>query len=87
MFSDTNLLFVSVWPTVLLALSVVLVLAEYLLAKKRRWIFTVVSAVFLAACCAVLLWQGCSLCDLLVLICVTAAFRLLFEIKEARKAK
>ena len=87
MFTDFNVLFVSVWPTVLLALSVVLVIIEYLLVKKRRWIFTVVSAVFAAACCAVLLWQGCALCDLLVLVCVTAALRLFFEIREARKAK
>ncbi len=87
MFSDNNVLFTAVWPTVLLALSVVLVLVEYLLVKKRRAIFTLVSAVFTAAACVVLLIEQCSLCDLLVLICATAAVRLLFEIIEMRKEK
>lgn len=85
MFSDTNLLFVTVWPTVLLALSVVLVLAEYLIFKKRV-IFTVISGVFLACACGVFLWKGCSLCDLLVLICATLALRLFFEIRDGRKS-
>ena len=85
MFSDTNLLFVTVWPTVLLALSVILVSAEYLIFKKRA-VFTVVSGVFSACACGVFLWRGCSLCDLLVLICATLALRLFFEIRERRKA-
>lgn len=87
MFSDTNLLFVSVWPTVLFALSVVLVLVEYLLIKKRRRVFTVVDSVFLAAVCGVFILKQCSLCDVLVLVLSTLALRLVFEIIEGRKAK
>lgn len=87
MFSDTNLLFVSVWPTVLFALSVVLVLIEYLLIKKYRRVFTVVDSVFLAASCGVFIWKQCLLCDVLVLVLATLALRLVFEIIEGRKAK
>lgn len=87
MFSDNNVLFVTVWPTVLCGLSVVLVIIEYLLIKRPRVIFTAVSAVFLAASCVVYVWQQCSLCDLLLLICITLAVRLFFEIREGRKSK
>ena len=86
MFSDTNLLFVSVWPTVLLALSVVLVLIEYLLVKKHRRLFATVDSIFLAAVCGVFIWQQCALSDILILVTATLAVRLVFEIIEGRKA-
>jgi|GEM_PF-1584496 len=87
MFSDTNVLFTSLWPTVLLALSVVLVIVEYTVVKKHKAIFTAVSAIFTAAACVAMLIEQCSLCDLLVIICATVCVRLLFEIIQARKAK
>lgn len=87
MFSDNNVLFVTVWPTVLCALSVVLVIMEYLLIRRRRAVFTLISALFLAASCVIFVWKQCSLCDLLVLICITLAVRLFFEIREGRKNK
>lgn len=86
MFSDKNLLFVSVWPTVLCALSVVLVIIEYKVKAKSQ-IFTAVSSLFLLGASAVLLMLECSLCDLLVLICVTLAVRLFFEIRRKERGK
>lgn len=86
MFSDNNLLFVSVWPTVLCALSVVLVILEYKVKAKSQ-IFTFISSLFLLGACAVLLALQCSLCDLLVLICVTLAVRLFFEVLRKEKSK
>lgn len=86
MFSDTNLLFVSVWPTALFALSVVLVLIEYLLIKKHRRLFATIDSVFLAVVCGVFIWQQCALSDILILVTATLAVRLVFEIIEGRKA-
>lgn len=84
MFHDTNLIFTTLWPTVLWAVSVVLVVVEYLI-KCRRFIFTIVSVLFMAGASTVLLVCGCSLCDLLLLVCSTLALRLFFEIREGRK--
>lgn len=86
MFSDTNLLFTTVWPTVLFVLSVVLVTIEYLI-KRGGVVFTVISSLFLAGSAVVYIFIGCSLCDLLVLICSAAALRLFFEIRKGRAAK
>lgn len=86
MFSDTNLIFASVWPTVLYALSVVLVLIEYLLIKKHRRVFATVDSAFLAIVCGVFIWRQCALSDILILVMSTLAVRLVFELIEGRKA-
>lgn len=84
MFSDSNLIFVTLWPTVLFALSVVAVIVEYLFFKKRAW-FSLVSAIIITGSAILLLKAGCALCDFLLLICGTLAIRLFFEILDRRK--
>ena len=85
MFPENDIIFTSVWPWVLIAVSVGLTVLEALM--KKRAIFALVSAVFTAASAVVLLILGGSLCDMLLLVIATLAVRLLFEIIERRRAK
>ena len=85
MFPENDIIFTSVWPWILIAVSVGLTVLEALM--KKRAIFALVSAVFTAASAVVLLILGGSLCDMLLLILATLAVRLLFEIIERRRAK
>ncbi|MDD7179158.1 MAG: hypothetical protein SPF67_04100 [Eubacteriales bacterium] len=85
MFPENDIIFTSVWPWILIAVSVGLTVLEALM--KKRAIFALVSAVFTAASAVVLLILGGSLCDMLLLVIATLAVRLLFEIIERRRAK
>ena len=85
MFPENDIIFTSVWPWILIAVSVGLTVLEALM--KKRAIFVLVSAVFTAASAVVLLILGGSLCDMLLLVIATLAVRLLFEIIERRRAK
>ena len=85
MFPENDIILTSVWPWILIAVSVGLTVLEALM--KKRAIFALVSAVFTAASAVVLLILGGSLCDMLLLILATLAVRLLFEIIERRRAK
>lgn len=85
MFPENDIIFTSVWPWILIAVSVGLTVLEALM--KNRAIFALVSAVFTAASAVVLLILGGSLCDMLLLVIATLAVRLLFEIIERRRAK
>ena len=85
MFPENDIIFTSVWPWILIAVSVGLTVLEALM--KKRAIFALVSAVFTAASAVVLLILGGSLCDMLLLVIATIAVRLLFEIIERRRAK
>ena len=85
MFPENDIIFTSVWPWILRAVSVGLTVLEALM--KKRAIFALVSAVFTAASAVVLLILGGSLCDMLLLVIATLAVRLLFEIIERRRAK
>ena len=85
MFPENDIIFTSVWPWILIAVSVGLTVLEALM--KKRAIFALVSAVFTAASAVVLLILGGSLCDMLLLVIATLAVRLLFEITERRRAK
>ena len=85
MFPENDIIFTSVWPWILIAVSVGLTVLEALM--KKRAIFALVSAVFMAASAVVLLILGGSLCDMLLLVIATLAVRLLFEIIERRRAK
>ena len=84
MFPENDIIFTSVWPWILIAVSVGLTVLEALM--KKRAIFALVSAVFTAASAVVLLILGGSLCDMLLLVIATLAVRLLFEIIERRRA-
>ena len=85
MFPENDIIFTSVWPWILIAVSVGLTVLEALM--KKRAIFALVSAVFTAASAVVLLILGGSLCDMLLLVIATLAVRLLVEIIERRRAK
>ena len=85
MFPENDIIFTSVWPWILIAVSVGLTVLEALM--KKRAIFALVSAVFTAASAVVLLILGGSLGDMLLLVIATLAVRLLFEIIERRRAK
>ena len=85
MFPESDLIFTSVWPWILIAVSIGLAVLEAFM--KKRAVFAIVSAVFTAGAAVVLLLLGGSLCDLLLLILATLAVRLLFEIIERRRAK
>ncbi|MCI7345434.1 MAG: hypothetical protein MSH38_03805 [Eubacterium sp.] len=85
MFPENDIIFTSVCPWILIAVSVGLTVLEALM--KKRAIFALVSAVFTAASAVVLLILGGSLCDMLLLVIATLAVRLLFEIIERRRAK
>lgn len=85
MFPENDIIFTSVWPWILIAVSVGLTVLEALM--KKRAIFALVSAVFTAASAVALLILGGSLCDMLLLVIATLAVRLLFEIIERRRAK
>lgn len=85
MFPENDIIFTSVWPWILIAVSVGLTVLEALM--KKRAIFALVSAVLTAASAVVLLILGGSLCDMLLLVIATLAVRLLFEIIERRRAK
>ena len=85
MFPENDIIFTSVWPWILIAVSVGLTVLEALM--KKRAIFALVSAVFTAASAVVLLILGGSLCDMLLLVIATLAVRLLFEIIERKRAK
>ena len=85
MFPENDIIFTSVWPWILIAVSVGLTVLEALM--KKRAIFALVSAVFTAASAVVLLILGGSLCDMLLLVIATLAVRLLFDIIERRRAK
>ena len=85
MFPENDIIFTSVWPWILIAVSVGLPVLQALM--KKRAIFALVSAVFTAASAVVLLILGGSLCDMLLLVIATLAVRLLFEIIERRRAK
>ena len=85
MFPENDIIFTSVWPWILIAVSVGLTVLEALM--KKRAIFALVSAVFTAASAVVLLILGGSLCDMLLLVIATLAVRLLFERIERRRAK
>lgn len=85
MFPENDIIFTSVWPWILIAVSVGLTVLEALM--KKRAIFALFSAVFTAASAVVLLILGGSLCDMLLLVIATLAVRLLFEIIERRRAK
>ena len=85
MFPENDIIFTSVWPWILIAVSVGLTVLEALM--KKRAIFAIVSAVFTAASAVVLLILGGSLCDMVLLVIATLAVRLLFEIIERRRAK
>ena len=85
MFPENDIIVTSVWPRILIAVSVGLTVLEALM--KKRAIFALVSAVFTAASAVVLLILGGSLCDMLLLVIATLAVRLLFEIIERRRAK
>ena len=66
MFPENDIIFTSVWPWILIAVSVGLTVLEALM--KKRAIFALVSAVFTAASAVVLLILGGSLCDMLLLL-------------------
>lgn len=85
MFPENDIIFTSVWPWILIAVSIGLAVLEAFM--KKRAVFAIVSAVFTAGAAVVLLLLGGSLCDLLLLILATLAVRLLFEIIERRRAK
>lgn len=85
MFPESDIIFTSVWPWILIAVSIGLAVLEAFM--KKRAVFAIVSAVFTAGAAVVLLLLGGSLCDLLLLILATLAVRLLFEIIERRRAK
>ena len=85
MFPENDIIFTSVWPWILIAVSVGLTVLEALM--KKRAIFALVSAVFTAASAVVLLILGGSLCDMLLLVIATLSVRLLFEIIERRRTK
>ena len=85
MFPESDIIFTSVWPWILIAVSIGLAVLETFM--KKRAVFAIVSAVFTAGAAVVLLLLGGSLCDLLLLILATLAVRLLFEIIERRRAK
>ena len=85
MFPESDIIFTSVWPWILIAVSIGLAVLEAVM--KKRAVFAIVSAVFTAGAAVVLLLLGGSLCDLLLLILATLAVRLLFEIIERRRAK
>ena len=85
MFPESDIIFTSVWPWILIAVSIGLAVLEAFM--KKRAVFAIVSAVFTAGAAVVLLFLGGSLCDLLLLILATLAVRLLFEIIERRRAK
>ena len=85
MFPESDIIFTSVWPWILIAVSIGLAVLEAFM--KKRAVFAIVSAVFTAGAAVVLLLLGGSLCDLLLLILATLAVRLLFAIIERRRAK
>ena len=85
MFPESDIIFTSVWPWILIAVSIGLAVLEAFM--KKRAVFAIVSAVFTAGAAVVLLLLGGSLCDLLLLIVATLAVRLLFAIIERRRAK
>lgn len=85
MFPESDIIFTSVWPWILIAVSIGLAVLEAFM--KKRAVFAIVSAVFTAGAAVVLLLLGGSLCDLLLLILATLAVRLLFEIIERRRTK
>lgn len=85
MFPESDIIFTSVWPWILIAVSIGLAVLEAFM--KKRAVFAIVSAVFTAGAAVVLLLLGGSLCDLLLLILATLAVRLIFEIIERRRAK
>lgn len=85
MFPESDIIFTSVWPWILIAVSIGLAVLEAFM--KKRAVFAIVSAVFTAGAAVVLLLLGGSLCDLLLLILATLAVRLLFEIIERSRAK
>ena len=85
MFPESDIIFTSVWPWILIAVSIGLAVLEAFM--KKRAVFAIVSAVFTAGAAVVLLLLGGSICDLLLLVLATLAVRLLFEIIERRRAK
>ncbi len=85
MFPENDIIYTSVWPWILIAVSVGLTVLEAFV--KKRALFALVSAVFTAASAVVLLLLGGSLCDMLLLVVATLAVRLLFEIVERRRAR
>lgn len=85
MFPENDIIYTSVWPWILIAVSVGLTVLEAFV--KKRALFALVSAVFTAASVVVLLLLGGSLCDMLLLVVATLAVRLLFEIVERRRAR
>lgn len=82
MFSDATIIL----TLILSAISVVLCVAEYLI-KKARALFLAIDAVFLAAASFAIIYKGGALCDALLLVCITLACRLFFEIKTGREDK
>lgn len=85
MFPENDIIYTSVLPWILIAVSVGLTVLEAFV--KKRALFALVSAVFTAASAVVLLLLGGSLCDMLLLVVATLAVRLLFEIVERRRAR
>ena len=82
MFSDTNI----VLTLVLSLVSAVLCTAEYLIVKCRA-LFLVLSTLYMTAACFAIIYKGGALCDALLVVTVTLAVRLFFEIKLGRKDK
>lgn len=85
MFPENDIIYTSILPWILTAISVGLTVLEAFV--KKRALFALVSAVFTAASAVVLLLLGGSLCDMLLLVVATLAVRLLFEIVERRRAR
>ncbi len=85
MFPENDIIYTSILPWILIAISVGLTVLEAFV--KKRALFALVSAVFTAASAVVLLLLGGSLCDMLLLVVATLAVRLLFEIVERRRAR
>ena len=82
MFSDANIIL----TLILSLISAVLCTAEYL-AGKCRALFLVIETLYMTAACFALIYKGGALCDALLVIAVTLAVRLFFEIKLGRKDK
>lgn len=82
MFSDSTIIF----TLILSAVSVALCAAEYLIGKLRT-LFLVLDAVFMAGACLAIIYKGGALCDALLLVSLTLACRLFFEIKKGRENK
>ncbi|MCQ2436130.1 MAG: hypothetical protein MJ101_04415 [Clostridia bacterium] len=80
----SDLWFTSVWPLVMAVITTGLTLLDELVFKRKQ-IFTLITALACAASLAALIYLGGALCDMLILIVINIAVRLVFEIRRAGK--